>query len=230
MIENNANEQNNINKRNNTLLIILIFLVLLLIGLFCYKMFIVDKKINNDNNIVNKDNNVDKDKIDDDKVKTIFDDKYIKKETSTDIQVVNFSHYLSKLPIMSVIVDKEGNVYLRNYFDIKSDDVLGTKNSYTISGYNDKPGEVPFDGYKLQCNNIRSASIYKTGNGGMTADIVLISKDNKVSIVSIKYDSEYIYDIEIKNDVINNIISSKEVLNGYRLIDVDNNEYTFVTK
>ena len=131
---------------------------------------------------------------------------------------------------MSVIVDKEGNVYLRNYFDIKSDDVLGTKNSYTISGYNDKPGEVPFDGYKLQCNNIRSASIYKTGNGGMTADIVLISKDNKVSIVSIKYDSEYIYDIEIKNDVINNIISSKEVLNGYRLIDVDNNEYTFVTK
>ena len=52
MIENNANEQNNINKRNNTLLIILIFLVLLLIGLFCYKMFIVDKKINNDNNIV----------------------------------------------------------------------------------------------------------------------------------------------------------------------------------
>ena len=61
----------------------------------------------------------------------------------------------------------------------------------------------------------------------MTADIVLISKDNKVSIVSIKYDSEYIYDIEIKNDVINNIISSKEVLNGYRLIDVDNNEYTF---
>ncbi len=213
--------ENNINKRNNTLLIILIFLVLVLIGLFCYKMFIVDKKINDDNNLVNKDDN---------KVKTIYDDNYIKKETSSDIQVVNFSHYLSKSSIMSVIVDKEGNVYLRNYFDIKSDDVLGTKNSYTIAGYNDKPGEVPFDGYKLQCNNIRSVSIYKTGNGGMTFDIVLISKDNKVSIVSIKYDSEYITDIEIKNDVINNIISSKEVLNGYRLIDVDNNEYTFVTK
>ncbi len=213
--------ENNINKRNNTLLIILIFLVLVLIGLFCYKMFIVDKKINDDNNLVNKDDN---------KVKTIYDDNYIKKETSSDIQVVNFSHYLSKSSIMSVIVDKEGNVYLRNYFDIKSDDVLGTKNSYTIAGYNDKPGEVPFDGYKLQFNNIRSASIYKTGNGGMTFDIVLISKDNKVSIVSIKYDSEYITDIEIKNDVINNIISSKEVLNGYRLIDVDNNEYTFVTK
>lgn len=213
--------ENNINKRSNTLLIILIFLVLVLIGLFCYKMFIVDKKINDDNNLVNKDDN---------KVKTIYDDKYIKKETSSDIQVVNFSHYLSKSSIMSVIVDKEGNVYLRNYFDIKSDDVLGTENSYTIAGYNDKPGEVPFDGYKLQCNNIRSASIYKTGNGGMTFDIVLISKDNKVSIVSIKYDSEYITDIEIKNDVINNIISSKEVLNGYRLIDVDNNEYTFVTK
>ena len=213
--------ENNINKRNNTLLIILIFLVLVLIGLFCYKMFIVDKKINDDNNLVNKDDN---------KVKTIYDDNYIKKETSSDIQVVNFSHYLSKSSIMSVIVDKEGNVYLRNYFDIKSDDVLGTENSYTIAGYNDKPGEVPFDGYKLQCNNIRSASIYKTGNGGMTFDIVLISKDNKVSIVSIKYDSEYITDIEIKNDVINNIISSKEVLNGYRLIDVDNNEYTFVTK
>lgn len=213
--------ENNINKRNNTLLIILIFLVLVLIGLFCYKMFIVDKKINDDNNLVNKDDN---------KVKTIYDDNYIKKETSSDIQVVNFSHYLSKSSIMSVIVDKEGNVYLRNYFDIKSDDVLGTKNSYTIAGYNDKPGEVPFDGYKLQCNNIRSASIYKTGNGGMTFDIVLISKDNKVSIVSITYDSKYITDIEIKNDVINNIISSKEVLNGYRLIDVDNNEYTFVTK
>ena len=213
--------ENNINKRNNTLLIILIFLVLVLIGLFCYKMFIVDKKINDDNNLVNTDDN---------KVKTIYDDNYIKKETSSDIQVVNFSHYLSKSSIMSVIVDKEGNVYLRNYFDIKSDDVLGTKNSYTIAGYNDKPGEVPFDGYKLQCNNIRSVSIYKTGNGGMTFDIVLISKDNKVSIVSIKYDSEYITDIEIKNDVINNIISSKEVLNGYRLIDVDNNEYTFVTK
>ena len=213
--------ENNINKRSNTLLIILIFLVLVLIGLFWYKMFIVDKKINDDNNLVNKDDN---------KVKTIYDDKYIKKETSSDIQVVNFSHYLSKSSIMSVIVDKEGNVYLRNYFDIKSDDVLGTENSYTIAGYNDKPGEVPFDGYKLQCNNIRSASIYKTGNGGMTFDIVLISKDNKVSIVSIKYDSEYITDIEIKNDVINNIISSKEVLNGYRLIDVDNNEYTFVTK
>ena len=221
--------ENNINKRNNTLLIILIFLVLVLIGLFCYKMFIVDKKINDDNNLVNKDNNNLVNKYDN-KVKTIYDDNYIKKETSSDIQVVNFSHYLSKSSIMSVIVDKEGNVYLRNYFDIKSDDVLGTKNSYTIAGYNDKPGEVPFAGYKLQCNNIRSASIYKTGNGGMTFDIVLISKDNKVSIVSIKYDSEYITDIEIKNDVINNIISSKEVLNGYRLIDVDNNEYTFVTK
>ena len=67
--------ENNINKRNNTLLIILIFLVLVLIGLFCYKMFIVDKKINDDNNIVDKDNNVDKDKIDDNKVKTIFDEK-----------------------------------------------------------------------------------------------------------------------------------------------------------
>lgn len=212
-------------KGNNIIVlnIILLILNLILIGITCYKTFIYDDKIknNDDNNLVNKDDN---------KVKTIYDDNYIKKETSSDIQVVNFSHYLSKSSIMSVIVDKEGNVYLRNYFDIKSDDVLGTKNSYTIAGYNDKPGEVPFGGYKLQCNNIRSASIYKTGNGGMTFDIVLISKDNKVSIVSIKYDSEYITDIEIKNDVINNIISSKEVLNGYRLIDGDNNEYTFVTK
>lgn len=220
-------------KGNNIIVlnIILLILNLILIGITCYKTFIYDDKIknNDDNNLVNKDNNNLVNKYDN-KVKTIYDDNYIKKETSSDIQVVNFSHYLSKSSIMSVIVDKEGNVYLRNYFDIKSDDVLGTKNSYTIAGYNDKPGEVPFDGYKLQCNNIRSVSIYKTGNGGMTFDIVLISKDNKVSIVSIKYDSEYITDIEIKNDVINNIISSKEVLNGYRLIDVDNNEYTFVTK
>ena len=122
MEQNNIDFNNNYGNSNlkepnkkNSLLIILIFLVLVLIGLFCYKMFVVDKKINGDSNVVNKDNNimnkndnkVDKDKADDNKVKTIYDSGI--KKVDNGKQKETFNHYLSKQPVVTVYLDNQGN-------------------------------------------------------------------------------------------------------------------------
>ena len=59
-MENNLNENVTYKKKGNIAVIILIIVVLVLIGLLSYKMFIYDKKDNNqnkDNDIVNKDDN-----------------------------------------------------------------------------------------------------------------------------------------------------------------------------
>ncbi len=246
---NNDNNYGNSNlkesNKKNILLIILIFLVLVLIGLFCYKMFIVDKKIKDNNNVVNKDNNivnkddnkVDKDKVDDNKVKTIYDSGI--KKVDNGKQKETFNHYLSKQPIVTVYLDNQGNAYLKNHFDIISDDVLGKKEKldfYGLSELDDDAYEASksrgmdyIDAYKLQ-DNIRSIAIYHKGNGGTTVDIVLISKDNKASIYELVYDSNRITNVSIKKNAISDIISSKEVeldsSRGYHLIDINNNEYS----
>lgn len=259
MEQNNIDFNNNYGNSNlkepnkkNSLLIILIFLVLVLIGLFCYKMFVVDKKINGDSNVVNKDNNivnkdnnimnkndnkVDKDKVDDNKVKTIYDSGI--KKVDNGKQKETFNHYLSKQPVVTVYLDNQGNAYLKNHFDIISDDVLGKKEKldfYGLSELDDDAYEASksrgmdyIDAYKLQ-DNIRSIAIYHKGNGGTTVDIVLISKDNKASIYELVYDSNRITNVSIKKNAINDIIGSKEVeldsSRGYHLIDINNNEYS----
>lgn len=232
------NENNNLKKckERNVLLVIVAVLLILLIGLLCYKMLILDKK-SSDTNVVDKSDVSDNNKGKGIEVTPIYDDVIKKVDNGKQEEILY--HYLSKQPIVTLYLDNKGNVYLENHFDIVSNDVLGEKEKFDFYGLGkleDDAYEASkalgmdyINAYKLQ-NNIRSIAIYEKGNGGTTADIVLISKDNKASIYELTYDSKNITNISIKKNIISDIISSKKVENSvsrdYHLIDINNNEYS----
>ena len=154
--------------------------------------------------------------------------KYVVSNGSVKEKEVKYTTTKSSYTESEVIIDQDGIVYLSNN-NVK-ENVLnkisekGTYKSYKI----DEKKEDTL--YKLNISNIRDV-YYIEGNNKEV--IALISKDNKLSIITFILDiNKQVIDVKEQKELKDNIVSMSKTYNGtkyeYKFVTKDNKFYEFV--
>ena len=132
-----------------------------------------------------------------------------------------------------IIVTKDGNVYfkLNEKYNLIDNDIL-IKGQYKIDEriLGPEAEDSSFVGYKVNTSNIRSAYSFEVGNGGVSIDVVLITKDNKAQVLKFYNSINYDLVVSMENfSELSNIVTAVQEdgfgASGFVLYDINGNQY-----
>lgn len=153
------------------------------------------------------------------------------KNDSTIVDTSKLQDIASNNMYGEIVVTKDGYVYFKpydNYSLTNNNDLV--KGEYDVDDYILGPEYTKFDGYKVNTSNIRSAYSFDIGNGGVTVDVILITRDNKVQVLKLEASSgkNIIASLESLNELSNIVTAAKSFGfggHGYVLYDINGNQY-----